>query len=159
MPSLKDCHYHFVLLKKLKYHFKEATKKTLQSENKLSLPVFYSTYHMMIGLSQSNTQRHRVPSFFFSSLLLHLCSLRLCSLLDFPDGDLAVTARRATQDVAILCRAERLDTVRMGLQLLFHSVGLWINHQHLTSQLTVTLTPDTTLATTTYPDLRGAEDN
>lgn len=104
-------------------------------------------------------KRYQVPSSFFSSLLLHLCFLRLCSLLDFPDGDLAVTARRATKDIAILHRAERLDTVRMGLQLLWHSVGLWIHHQHLTSQLTFTLTSDTALATTTHPDLRGAEDS
>lgn len=88
---------------------------------------------------------------------LHLCFLCLCSLLNFPDGDLAIAPRRAAQDVAILGRAEGLDAVRVGLQLLWHSVALWVQYQHLTSQLTVTLTSDTARAATANPDLRGGE--
>ncbi len=109
-----------------------------------------------------HTTSHQMILFPFSSLLFTCSSLasfclRLCSLLHFPDGDLAIMARRATQDIAILSRAERLDAVWMGLQLLCHSVALWVHHQHLTSQLTVTLTSNTASAATAHPDLRGGE--
>lgn len=82
----------------------------------------------------------------------------LPSLLNFPDGDFAVAPRGAAQDVAILGGAERLDAVRVGLQLLGHSVALWVHHQHLASLQTVTLASDTSPAATAHPYLsRGGD--
>lgn len=81
----------------------------------------------------------------------------LSSLLNFPDGDLAIAPCRATQDITILGRTERLNDVQMGLQLLCHSVGLCVHHQHLTSQLTITVTSNIAPATAAHPYLRGGE--
>ena len=92
---------------------------------------------------------HMYPPLSFSTAFL--C---LCSLLHFPDGDLAIAACRATQDVAILGRAERLDAVWVSVQLLRHSVALGVHHQHLTPHLTVALISGCVLATAAHPDLR-----
>lgn len=82
----------------------------------------------------------------------------LPALLNFPDGDFAVAPGGAAQDVAILDGAEGLDAVRVGLQLLGHSVALWVHHQHLASLLTVTLASDTSPAATAHPYLsRGGD--
>lgn len=90
----------------------------------------------------------------FSLLLPSLWILLLFwTLFDLPDGDLAVTTRRATEDVSILGRAESLNAVWMGLQLLCYRVALYVHYQHLATQLTITLTLSITPSTTANPDL------
>lgn len=80
------------------------------------------------------------------------------SLLNIPDGNVAVMACGAAQNVAILGWAECLDAVRVGLQLFCHSVALKIHHHQQTSHLTLTLTCPTAPAITAHPYLKGGED-
>lgn len=95
----------------------------------------------------------------FSLLLPSLWIVLLFrTLFDLPDGDLAVTTRRATEDISILGRAERLNAVWMGLQLLCYHVALYVHYQHLATQLTITLTPSITPSMTANPDLRIQKD-
>lgn len=77
------------------------------------------------------------------------------TLLNIPDGNLAIMACGAAQYVAILSWAECLDAVRVGLQLFCHSVALKIYHHHQTSHLTVTLTCPTAPAIAAHPYLKG----
>lgn len=96
-----------------------------------------------------------LPSGKDKNCLLHCCLVLLS--LDFPNGDLAVTPCWAAQNVAILSWAECLDAVWMSLKFFCHSVALWIHHQHLTPQLTVPMTSNTTPATTAHPNLWGGQ--
>lgn len=89
---------------------------------------------------------HRRPPF---SLHVHLRSL-----LDIPDGNLAIQVCGTTEDVAVLSRAQCLDAVSVGLQLLCHTAALWVHHHHQTSQLPLILTCDITAAIAAHPYLK-----
>lgn len=80
------------------------------------------------------------------------------SLLNIPDGDLAIKVCGRAQYVAVLHRAEGLDAVCVGLQLFCHSAALWVHHHHQTFHLTVTLTCDTAPAIAAHPYLKRRED-
>lgn len=75
------------------------------------------------------------------------------SLLNLPDGDFAVSPGGAAQDVAVLGGAQRLDAVCVSLQLLGHSVALWVHHQQLSSLLTVTPRRGASCTAAAHPDL------
>lgn len=79
--------------------------------------------------------------------------MHLRSLLDIPDGNLAIQVCGTTQDVAVLSRAQCLDAVSVGLQLFCHTAALWVHHHHQTSHLPLILTCDITIAA--HPHLRG----
>lgn len=80
------------------------------------------------------------------------------SLLNIPDGNLAITVCGTAQDVAVLSRAQCLDAVCVGLQLFCHSAALWVHHHHQTSHLTVILTWDIAPAIAAHPHLKRGED-
>ncbi|KAG7248432.1 hypothetical protein CRUP_029526, partial [Coryphaenoides rupestris] len=61
--------------------------------------------------------------------------------------------RKAAEDVAVLGGAERVDGVRVGLELLLHRVAPGVQHQNLAPQLAVTQTPEGPVARATNPDL------
>lgn len=130
----------------------------------LSPPLFHSQPPAMWAFIHSPIPQKITSAFFLLSLSKAPAVLSwarffflLLPLFNFPDGNLAIPLCRATQDIAILSRAQCLDAVWMGLQLFGHSVALWVHHKHLTSQLTVTLTWDTASAPTTHPYLMGGD--
>ena len=78
-------------------------------------------------------------------------------LVNLPDGDLAVMAPGATEDVAVLGGAQGVDGVRVGLQLLLHHVAAGVHHQHLAPQLAAVRPPEDSVAPATDPDLWGGD--
>lgn len=80
------------------------------------------------------------------------------SLLNIPDGNLAIKVCGRAQYVAVLSRAECLDAVCVGLQLFSHGTALWVHHHHQTFHLTATLTCDTAPAIAAHPYLKRRDD-
>lgn len=102
------------------------------------------------SLSQMKTH-HTVKG--HSSHLFFSLFFFIASLLNFPDGDFAVSPGGAAQDIAVLGRAQCLDAVCVSLKLLGDSVALWVHHQQLASLLTATPSSGAASATAAHPDL------
>lgn len=52
-------------------------------------------------------------------------------LLNLPNGDFSILAGRAAEYIAALCRAQCLDTVCVGHQLLLYTVALCVHYVDL----------------------------
>lgn len=159
LPKLKVFSFwHFKLPSEKQSLMKYGLKKMILHLS-AQPPTGWSCCHSRISKGQtfimSDVRTHKYS--YLSFCPIHMHPYLASSLLHFPDGDLSIMACRATQDVAVLSWAEGLNAVWMCLQLLRHGLALCVHHQHLTSQLIVTLASNTTPTTTAHPDLRRGE--